>query len=108
MFINGCHTTNLTPDEILTFVTGFSYARASGVMGTEVSVKVPIARVGPIQPVVATEPPTRARASAPFIGWLSRRNVRAKLLASYDDAIGAGSIVHPPPKAGARWPSTTA
>jgi hypothetical protein len=43
VFINGCHTTNLSPDQILNFVTGFSYARASGVIGTEVSVKVPVA-----------------------------------------------------------------
>jgi len=43
VFINGCHTTNLSPEQVLNFVTGFSYARASGVIGTEVSVKVPVA-----------------------------------------------------------------
>jgi multiple sugar transport system ATP-binding protein len=37
--VNGCHTTELTPEEILSFVTTFSDARAAGVVGTETSIE---------------------------------------------------------------------
>jgi hypothetical protein len=40
VFVNGCQTFALSPDQMLSFVSGFSYARASGVIGTEVSVKI--------------------------------------------------------------------
>jgi hypothetical protein len=43
VFINGCHTTNLSPSQILNFVTVFADARASGVIGTEVSIQLPVA-----------------------------------------------------------------
>ncbi len=40
VFVNGCQTFALSPDQMLSFVSGFSYARASGVIGTEISVKL--------------------------------------------------------------------
>jgi len=43
VFVNGCHTFALSPDQMLSFVSGFSYARASGVLGTEVSIKLDVA-----------------------------------------------------------------
>jgi hypothetical protein len=43
IFINGCHTVDLIPGQILNFVTAFEKARASGVIGTEVSVRLPLA-----------------------------------------------------------------
>jgi len=43
VFINGCHTCNLTPGDLLNFVTAFAFAGASGVIGTEVSVTSPVA-----------------------------------------------------------------
>ncbi len=43
IFINGCHTANLTPGEVLNFVTAFGFAGASGVIGTEVSVLANVA-----------------------------------------------------------------
>lgn len=43
IFINGCHTANLKPGEVLNFVTALSFAGASGVIGTEVSVLAPVA-----------------------------------------------------------------
>jgi hypothetical protein len=43
IFINGCHTVNLTPGRLLQFVSAFAYARASGVLGTEVSLQPPVA-----------------------------------------------------------------
>jgi hypothetical protein len=43
VFINGCHSSDLTPGEILNFVSAFGLAGASGVIGTEVSVKLDIA-----------------------------------------------------------------
>lgn len=43
VFINGCHTANLKPGEVLNFVTAFNFAGASGVIGTEVAVIVPVA-----------------------------------------------------------------
>jgi hypothetical protein len=43
IFINGCHTSNLKPGEILNFVTTFANLGASGVIGTEVSIRLPLA-----------------------------------------------------------------
>jgi hypothetical protein len=43
IFINGCHTANLTPGEVLNFVTAFGLAGAGGIIGTEVSVLAPVA-----------------------------------------------------------------
>jgi hypothetical protein len=43
IFINGCHTTNLTPGEVLNFVTALGYAGAGGVIGTEISVLANVA-----------------------------------------------------------------
>jgi hypothetical protein len=43
VFINGCHTADLKPGNILNFVTAFALAGASGVIGTEVSVQLPLA-----------------------------------------------------------------
>jgi hypothetical protein len=37
VFINGCHTAELTPEAIVSFVDSFVLTRASGVIGTEVS-----------------------------------------------------------------------
>lgn len=38
VFINGCHTTELTPDQLLSFVGAFSDINAVGIVGTEVSI----------------------------------------------------------------------
>lgn len=43
VFINGCQTTALSPEQMLSFVSEFNFARASGVIGSEVSVQVPVA-----------------------------------------------------------------
>ena len=43
IFINGCHTSALKPGEIVSFVGCFSDLEASGVLGTEVSVLLPVA-----------------------------------------------------------------
>jgi hypothetical protein len=43
IFINGCHTANLTPGQVLNFVSTFGDIGASGVIGTEVSVRLPVA-----------------------------------------------------------------
>jgi hypothetical protein len=43
IFINGCHTANLRPGEVLNFVTAFGLAGAGGIIGTEVSVLAPVA-----------------------------------------------------------------
>ena len=43
VFINGCHTANLKPGEMLNFVTAFNFAGASGVIGTEIAVILPLA-----------------------------------------------------------------
>ena len=43
VFINGCHTTELTPDLLGDFVRAFVGQRASGVIGTEVSIMEPVA-----------------------------------------------------------------
>jgi len=43
VFINGCHTCELKPEETLQFVTAFAWAEASGILGTEISVKLSLA-----------------------------------------------------------------
>lgn len=43
VFINGCHTGDLQPGEVLSFVSAFGLARAAGIVGTEVSVQLPVA-----------------------------------------------------------------
>jgi hypothetical protein len=43
IFINGCHTTDLTPGEVVNFVSAFGFAGAAGVIGTEVSVLANVA-----------------------------------------------------------------
>ena len=43
IFINGCHTSDLKPDDILDFVYTFAVMGASGVIGTEISVRLPLA-----------------------------------------------------------------
>lgn len=43
IFINGCHTADLVPGQLLNFISTFSSAGASGVIGTEVSVVLPVA-----------------------------------------------------------------
>jgi hypothetical protein len=43
VFINGCRSANLTPGQMVSFVTAFTGAGASGVIGTEVNVTLPIA-----------------------------------------------------------------
>jgi hypothetical protein len=43
IFINGCHTTDLGPGAILNFVSAFATLGAGGVIGTEVSVRLPVA-----------------------------------------------------------------
>jgi len=43
IFINGCHTADLKPDDILNFVDTFAVMGASGVIGTEISVRLPLA-----------------------------------------------------------------
>jgi len=39
VILNGCHTSELTPEEVLSFVTAFSDARAAGVIGLETSIE---------------------------------------------------------------------
>lgn len=41
--INGCHTGDLEPGEVLNFVSAFATAGASGVVGTDISVQLPVA-----------------------------------------------------------------
>jgi hypothetical protein len=43
IFINGCHTFALLPDQVLNFVSTFADFGASGVIGTEVSILLPLA-----------------------------------------------------------------
>jgi tetratricopeptide (TPR) repeat protein len=43
VFINGCHTAELTPELLVNFVDAFSTAYAAGVIGTEISVEQGIA-----------------------------------------------------------------
>jgi hypothetical protein len=44
VFINGCHTTALTPEHAIDFVSGFvEVSHAAGVIGTEITIYEPIA-----------------------------------------------------------------
>jgi hypothetical protein len=43
VFLNGCHTTELTPELLVNFVDGFTRASAAGVIGTEITVLQPLA-----------------------------------------------------------------
>lgn len=43
VFINGCHTSDLKPTQILNFVTTLADIQAGGVIGTEVSIRLPLA-----------------------------------------------------------------
>jgi hypothetical protein len=43
VLVNGCHTFELEPGRLLNFVAAFAFAGASGVIGTEVSVQLPVA-----------------------------------------------------------------
>jgi hypothetical protein len=44
VFINGCHTTALTPEHAINFVSGFvEVSHAAGVIGTEITIYEPIA-----------------------------------------------------------------
>jgi hypothetical protein len=43
VFINGCHTADLKPGEILNFVTTFANFGASAVVGTEIGIRLPLA-----------------------------------------------------------------
>jgi hypothetical protein len=38
VFINGCHTAEITPEALVTFVDEFAVARAAGVIGTEITI----------------------------------------------------------------------
>jgi hypothetical protein len=44
IFINGCHTADFTPDDLLNFNQVFAWCRAAGVIGTEISVPEGLAR----------------------------------------------------------------
>lgn len=44
VFINGCHTADLTPDDLLNFNQMFAHCRAAGVVGTEIDVPESLAR----------------------------------------------------------------
>jgi hypothetical protein len=43
VFINGCHTADLVPDQILNFVNTFAGFGAAAVVGTEISIRLPLA-----------------------------------------------------------------
>ena len=44
VFINGCHTTQITPERALDFVSGFiETSGAAGVIGTEITIFEPLA-----------------------------------------------------------------
>jgi CHAT domain len=43
VFINGCHTTDLAPGAILNFVDAFATLGAGGVIGTDISIRLPVA-----------------------------------------------------------------
>jgi len=43
VFINGCHTAALSPEQLVTFVNAFAGAEAAGVIGTETAVAQPVA-----------------------------------------------------------------
>ena len=42
--VNGCHTVDLNPDDLLDFVKTFAWARAAGVIGTEIAIPESLAR----------------------------------------------------------------
>ncbi|HUX88006.1 MAG TPA: CHAT domain-containing protein, partial [Chloroflexota bacterium] len=45
VFINGCHTTAVAPDQAINFVSAFlEYSNAAGVIGTEITIFEPLAR----------------------------------------------------------------
>jgi hypothetical protein len=44
ILINGCHTVDLSPDDLLNFVTVFSWCSAAGVIGTEIAIPESLAR----------------------------------------------------------------
>jgi hypothetical protein len=44
VIINGCHTVDLSPDDLLDFVTAFTWTRASGIIGTEICIPESLAR----------------------------------------------------------------
>jgi hypothetical protein len=44
VFINGCHTVDITPDDLLNFCRTLGYVRAAGIIGTEISVHETLAR----------------------------------------------------------------
>ena len=43
MFINGCHTTDLAPGAMLNFVDAFATLGAGAIVGTEISIRLPVA-----------------------------------------------------------------
>ncbi|HWW85896.1 MAG TPA: hypothetical protein VNZ26_20000, partial [Vicinamibacterales bacterium] len=42
--VNGCHTVDLNPDDLLDFVKMFAWCRAAGVIGTEIAIPESLAR----------------------------------------------------------------
>jgi CHAT domain len=44
VFINGCRTAELSPDDLLTFITTFAYCQAAGVIGAEITIPESLAR----------------------------------------------------------------
>jgi CHAT domain-containing protein len=44
VIINGCHTVDLSPDDLLDFVTAFAWTRASGIIGTEIAIPESLGR----------------------------------------------------------------
>jgi hypothetical protein len=49
VFLNGCHTTELTPELLVNFVDGFNRAYAAGVIGTEITILQPLASEAAVQ-----------------------------------------------------------
>jgi hypothetical protein len=72
LFLNGCHTTGLEPEQALEFVSFLIQCAAAGVIGTEITVFEPLARA------FAEECLTRFLAGEP-LGW-AVRNARLSLL----------------------------
>src|SRR4029077_8613714 len=42
--VNGCHTVDLNPDDLLDFVKVFAWCRAAGVIGTEIAIPESLGR----------------------------------------------------------------
>jgi hypothetical protein len=42
--VNGCHTVDLTPDDLLDFVKVFAWSQAAGIIGTEIAIPQSLAR----------------------------------------------------------------